>query len=84
MVLLAYITRHEFVSEAEFDRIAARNLSQVLFFACFCLIKETNERYFLRFTQHKVSSNVNKKNDKRFNSRGYSSFYLMGFFLEHL
>ena len=28
---------------------------------CFCLIKETNERYFLRFTQHKVSSNVNDK-----------------------
>ena len=28
---------------------------------CFCLIKETNECYFLRFTQHKVSSNVNDK-----------------------
>ena len=27
IVLLAHITRHEFVSEAEFDRIAARNLS---------------------------------------------------------
>ena len=25
---------------------------------CFCLIKETNERYFLRFTQHKVSSSL--------------------------
>ena len=28
---------------------------------CFCLIKETNECYCLRFTQHKVSSNVNDK-----------------------
>ena len=28
---------------------------------CFYLIKETNECYFLRFTQHKVSSNVNDK-----------------------
>ena len=27
----------------------------------FFLIKETNERYFLRFTQHKVSSNVNDR-----------------------
>ena len=27
----------------------------------FFLIKETNERYVLWFTQHKVSSNVNDK-----------------------
>ena len=30
-------------------------------FPCFCLIKENNERYILRFAQHKVSSNVNDK-----------------------
>ena len=57
--LPAHITRHEFVFEAGFNRIAARNFSFI--FPCFCLIKETNERYFLRFAQHKVSSNVNGK-----------------------
>ena len=57
--LPAHVIRHEFASKAEFNRMAARNLCFI--FPCFCLIKENNERYFLRFTQHKVSSNVNDK-----------------------
>ena len=38
--------------------------AEVLFLSCEdfqCLIKETNKRYILRLTQHKVSSNVNDK-----------------------
>ena len=57
--LPTHITRHEFVYEAEFNSIAAGNLSFI--FPYFCLIMETNESYFLRFTQHKVSSNINDK-----------------------
>ena len=57
--LLAHVIRHGFVSETEFNRMAARNLSYI--FPCFCLIKENNERYILRFAQHKVSSKVNDK-----------------------
>ena len=57
--LPTHITRHEFVYEAEFNRIAAGNLSFI--FPYFCLIMENNESYFLRFTQHKVSSNINDR-----------------------
>ena len=31
-----------------------------------------------------IISNNNKRNDKRFNNRGYSLFFLMGIFLKHL
>ena len=39
--------------------MTARNLSFI--FPCFYLIKGNNDRSFLRFTQCKVSSNVNDK-----------------------
>ena len=51
--LPAHITRHDFVS--------GYKLVISFIFPCFCLIKETNERYSLRFTQYNVSSNVNDK-----------------------
>ena len=79
--LPAHVIRHEFVSEVEFNRIAARNLSFI--FPCFCLIKENNERYFLRFTQQKVSPNVNDKMFSDFTKKE-KTLYLRGSVFDRL
>ena len=34
--------------------------------------------------KEQLLQNYNKRNDKRFNNRGYSLFFLMGIFLKHL
>ena len=61
--------------------MAARNLSYI--FQCFCLIKENNGHYILRFTQHEVSSNVNGKVFSDFIKKG-KALYLGGSVFDRL
>ena len=42
----------------------------------------SKDKEMFDFSNYLTKSKYNKRNDKRFNNRGYSLFFLMGIFLE--